>query len=714
MKKNLTNKIELKRIKLLYSTLTVSLSGMFIAGTLLVYTLKDDVPRPILFTWFFFLITSILHRLTIRSLFNIALKDQSTSASKMEDRYVLGVLVAAIIWGSAGIIFFSQVSFFYKLLIELLLLAMVSVSIGTLTASFKSFVIFAVFSVSPILLNLFFSGSDDNITIALFGVIFLVAMLAVGKRLNTYIIDNLLMQDEKIKQKKKLRKSEQKYRFLFEKSEDAMLVIFKNDIVMVNTAAIRLFGCDSQQHLLSLDPFALTPHLQIDGSPSYENVLKIKSKVYKTGYHRHEWLYKTLDGAEKTADVTFTSIPFKDRKAIFCVMRDISKNKELQQKLIDANQAKSEFLANVSHEIRTPMNGVIGMNNLMLNNTLSKDQEFRAQSIKSSANAMLTIINDILDFSKVEAGEFHIKPNEFNFINFFQEFMSSLLNRVDNKNILLNYHTQPELNRCFFGDSGRIRQILLNFVDNAIKFTEMGEINIYCKIIKETDHQAEVQFNVVDTGIGISIEQQQNIFKRFTQADGATTRKYGGTGQGLSICKKLTELMGGEIGVSSTPKKGSDFWFTTKLDKVKTPLMQVSEKQMANDIIKIEKLNAKILIVDDNSTNLMVIRGMLELFELDIDEATNGAEALSALAKNSYDLVLMDCHMPIMDGYEATKKIRSKTLNIKNHEIPIIAITASAMKGDKEKCIDSGMNDYISKPIDMKILQQVIYHWLSK
>ena len=384
------------------------------------------------------------------------------------------------------------------------------------------------------------------------------------------------------------------------------------------------------------------------------------------------------------------------------------KFKELYEQSEISNKAKSDFLANMSHEIRTPMNGVLGNISLLLMNELSEEQQQRAHSIQSSANSMLAIINDILDFSKIEAGMLSVDLHDFNFAQFISEFSSDVSSSIRAKG--LNYHCNysPELNRWFKGDSGRIKQILNNLINNSLKFTESGSITVNCKPSYSNDLFTLLEFDVIDTGIGISSEQKNTIFERFTQADNSTTRKYGGTGLGLSICKQLTSLLGGDISIKDTADRGTHISFTVKLEKVATP------KQTHQSKKHIYHNDASILIVDDNETNIMVAQDMLEVLGANVTSVRNGLEAVKAISDKNFDLIFMDCHMPKMDGYEATRQIRQLQPQDKNYNIAIVAMTASAMVGDREKCLTSGMDDYMTKPIEIDTIQQKLQHWLHK
>lgn len=364
-----------------------------------------------------------------------------------------------------------------------------------------------------------------------------------------------------------------------------------------------------------------------------------------------------------------------------------------------ANVAKSEFLATMSHEIRTPMNGILGILELLNGSALDSEQKKLLEMAESSAETLLSIISDILDFSKIEAGKLELEQQSFNLKKLLMDLARIYKQLASEKGLSFNLELAKSLPLWVSGDQTRVRQILSNFLNNALKFTTQGSIKLTAR---PAPLEAQIYFEVSDSGIGVTAENQSKLFQNFSQADMSTTREYGGTGLGLAICKNLAELMQGRIGLESREGQGSRFWVELQL-----PASAAAETTPINSKRNLKGL--RLLLVEDNEINQMVAQSLLEKLEIQVQLVENGADSLQATSQSDFEMILMDCHMPVMDGYEATKRLR-----LQGYQHPIIALTANATKEDRQKCLDSGMDDFLSKPFKPETLYEILNLWRGK
>eukprot|EP00271_Cylindrocystis_brebissonii_P002801 TRINITY_DN1358_c1_g1_i1.p1 TRINITY_DN1358_c1_g1~~TRINITY_DN1358_c1_g1_i1.p1 ORF type:complete len:843 (+),score=155.28 TRINITY_DN1358_c1_g1_i1:449-2977(+) len=553
--------------------------------------------------------------------------------------------------------------------------------------------------------------------------------------------------------------NEEKSRCVFDYSLEPMLLLKNGIIVDCNVAAVKCLRAKDKSSLLAmgLTPTQVSPEFQPDGQLSSKKFAALWSGLLANGECRGEWTHQRLDGTTFPTFLLARDIRVGERMVVLAVWQDLTEVKKHEEELRLAKEAaeraslaKSRFLANMSHEIRTPMNGVIGVAELLRNTPMSEEQKSYLEIIRTSGDSLLRILSDVLDLAKVESQSLQLESIEFGLRDLLSDTLALLRVASQEKGLKLCTEINAEVPDKLVGDPTRLRQVLLNLLSNAIKFTEKGSIRVKVGVDMQKRKRRRVEdvesgdgqrcsrvsgscmlnFDVIDNGVGIAPETASQLFEAFTQADSSTSRKYGGTGLGLTICKNLVSLMGGEIAVISDIGVGSTFSFSVRLGlpplfSRKRSLSPTPPTSSARDSptrsentdassSRIEKWKGlSVLIVEDNKVNQIVATRMLKLLGLQkLDVVENGAKAVDACKKVRYDIVLMDCHMPEMDGFEATLQIRalsSQDCSAPDWSQPLIAaLTASALSHERERCEQVGMDVFLTKPVQVKDLEIVL------
>ena len=540
--------------------------------------------------------------------------------------------------------------------------------------------------------------------------------------------------------------SENKYRSIFDNSIEGMFqTSLGGRFLTINPSLVKILGYRSKEELMKLNiefdvyKYAgernkLIKELLEKGEVKNRQLTLKKKDGSDVIVRLNDRIYVDNDGNKTYFEGTMQDITEQvladssRRKAEEELRKEKLRSDTLAKQALQSNMVKSQFLANMSHEIRTPMNGIIGFLSLIESGSYNNIEEMKqfANSARTSAESLLDIINDILDLSKIESGKMSLEKIDFSLDDIIEESISILSPKIMDKGLKAEKEIETHTPLYLKGDPKRIRQIFINLLSNAVKFTEKGSIKVYVTSKEIDTNTFEIFASVQDTGIGIPSDRLDLLFKPFSQLDGSYTRKYGGTGLGLAICKEFINLMGGDIGVDSTKNVGSKFYFTMQLEQgdkekfvspdtlVSSGLKGKAIKEISENKTQLTKESRgtfKILLAEDNFINQKVALRIMSEAGYKADAVMNGLQAVKAVEENRYDVILMDVQMPEMDGMTATRKIRE--LKSENRNVPIIAITAHALMGDKEKCLEAGMDDYLSKPIRSQVLIQKIDKWLN-
>lgn len=517
---------------------------------------------------------------------------------------------------------------------------------------------------------------------------------------------------------RKIKESENTIRIILDNSPAAITFADQNErIVSWNKFTEELLGRNK-------DDLHLKPVSSLYPENEWKKI--ISENIRKKG-SQHHFETKIVRKDGKVVDVELSVNVLRDAGENLIgsvgIMQDITERKQMQEILLKAkqaaekaNQSKSMFLANMSHEVRTPMNTIMGMLDLTLDTPLNDEQKDNLKTAKDAADNLLSLLNDILDLSRVEAGKLNLETIELNLEGIIKSVCKGLSVLASKKNLEITWSLDPKIPSNLVGDPLRVRQILVNLINNAIKFTFKGKIDLQVKLVAATETECELLFSVQDQGIGIPKDKQAILFSVFTQADESTTRRFGGTGLGLAISKLLVDLMGGKIWVESADMKGSTFFFTAKFKLMKKRDEEGSPAQgeRSDDALATPDLGKiSILLAEDNLVNQKIAVKLLESRGWQVKAVDNGQKVLDLIDKEKFDVILMDAQMPVLDGFETTRMIRENEKKT-GKRVPIIALTARAMMEDKRKCLDVGMDGYVSKPIDRSNLYESIETVLKK
>ena len=717
--------IKREQIKLLFSPLYTSLSAALLSGLAFCVILiiwKANPPGPLIL-WFKALLASLSYRLYVKSRFDLV-ADTSFSPYEWRRKFLYGVYLSASVWGITALLFFSPNSIPHQAFHTFILAGVIAGAISTLSPSLHALNIFVIVSILPLSIRMLLTGTPIDITMGCLVILYIQVIRASGQRFNQAIKENFQLRWEAQQNEERLHESEEKYRLLFENSEEAMMLLFGARFSMANRSAVKLLGFSSEEDFLKASPAKITAPFKEGVIQKKRQTIKMLRKAYDTGYNRFEWQCQKTDGSTFPAEVSLTRIPFKGEAALFFIVQDISEKKQSEQRLIKAqqraegaNKAKSTFLANMSHELRTPLNVILGYTQIFARDrSFTSRQQNGVKSIHDAGEHLLLLINDILDLSKIEAGKMELVVKEFRLPEFLEDIARVFKITAEAKKIDFIYEPENTLPAIIESDELRLRQVILNLLSNAVKFTNHGHCTLRVQSTSEGSDWLLLTVSVEDTGVGIPAEMQKKIFDPFLQT-GDPLHHAEGSGLGLTISSKLVQLLGGVLQVESPINdqtetgegSGCCFFFTIKAPVIiDTTAAQVEKHDVTGYAVPGMGNGAKtILIVDDNGANRTVLRATLEPLGFTIAEAVDGSEVIASCEQMEPDLILMDLLMPGVDGFAATQLVKEHP---DFSHIPVIAL--SALSDQKvtlmQRCQQHGFVDLIPKPYSISELLETL------
>lgn len=716
-------KIRAEQTRLLMQGMRASVPASIAIAAVMSYVLRPLVDHTLVAAWLGAVVLVSLARGALAFAY-LRSGGKRQADERWLPAFIAGTALAGALWGLGAWMLFPADSVAHQAFLGVLVAGLSAGAVTTLAASMAATLTFLVLSLYPLTLRFLLSDQEVIFALGLLTILFLGITTLGARRMNASITQNIHLRLQSAEQMEALRQSDEqggKLSMVAARTDNAVIITDRlGRIEWVNDGFTRITGYTLAE-VAGRTPGSVLQGPDIDG----EAVERMRRRLRAGQGFEEEVLNHTKDGRPYWVSLEVQPIANEAGETVqfMAIERDVTKARAQQQQLEQArreaeraSQAKSDFLAMMSHEVRTPLNGVLGALGLLLDTDLDASQRKYAQTGRRSAEWLLSIINNILDFSKMEAGKFELEPAVFDVHRLVGSVVEILEPRASEKAISIVAEIDRAVPPHAVGDSTKIRQILLNLASNGVKFTARGEVRIGVAVLERHEGEMRLRFSVTDTGAGIELEQQKRVFEEFWTRSGSRVAGHEGTGLGLSISRRLVQILGGEIGFESQPGRGSRFWFDIPLstaDAESVPreaVEQVHDWTGPAEAQRIE-LRGRVLVAEDNPANQLIVQSLLTRLGLQVDVVANGLEAVDAVRTRPYDLVLMDIGMPEMDGISATRAIRA--MDEAMARVPIVAVTAHVMRGERESLLAQGLDDYLSKPIDRQALMTCLRRWLT-